>query len=82
MTTEQAIIELIFLNSGLHKDFNSSKAIKTAIRSLGAWKMILDKLNEMREPTTDAFGETSTLVTINIEKLMEIIEECLSQIEE
>lgn len=46
MSTENAIIELKFLKRGLHKDFDSAKAIDMAIRSLEEWNNLVKEMEE------------------------------------
>lgn len=77
MTREQAIIELDFLSRGFHKDFNSAKAIRTAIRSLKAWDNVIDKVCQFLEP------ENPTLVvTMRIDHFINIINEYLKEVED
>ncbi len=77
MTREQAIIELDFLSRGFHKDFNSARAIRTAIRSLEALDKVINELYEFEEP-----GNPTLVVTMRIDHLINIINKNLKTVEE
>lgn len=75
MTIEQAIIELNFLGRGLHKDFNSAKAVRTAIRSLEAWNN-LEKEMEEEIYSYDAFPD----IWYGISESYDIIKKYLKEV--
>lgn len=82
MTIEEAI-EYIKANCcGEWCEDDWQSAIGLAIRSLEAWDLIRNKLDELQEPSDMGFGEESVLITIRIDKMKEIIDKCLSEVTE